>query len=267
MAEDIKIEPLDIILLEEEKGKELSTGDKLIDNFLQLRTGLPILVFGAAFTGKTTFCLQLSIHAAIENQKTYYLDTEGGVFPKRIIKIVDNINVKYEKIKKYIYFYRIYELKDFFKRLNELANIENSILVIDSLSRILFKELYASRKEELEKKYSNIIKRTYSLLAQIADKFYKNNSTLIFVSETKYSSKKGRISLSIPFPSLLVISKYAIGFFINKGRRYMFIQRHPFKPSVYEEKVMLEFTIEDKGLKSIGLVEASGENLAYIIQP
>ncbi|RLE89756.1 MAG: hypothetical protein DRJ49_02030 [Thermoprotei archaeon] len=251
----------------EEGGYTLETGDEDIDEFLSLEIGVPILIFGTAFVGKTTLCTTIAISAVSKGQKVLYIDSERGLNPRRLRIISKTRKLRWNLLTKRLKVMRIYNVDSIVRLVEEAYENQFDLIIIDSISRPFLRELYAKSIEELEGKYELLTHNIYSRLAYISDKLMEEDRSLILVSESKYGKRKGDKFYipPIPFPSISVIAKIGIGMFIKKGRRFMFIERHCSRPAVYESNEFLEFKIAEHGLEYVSRVCIDRDKICYYL--
>lgn len=71
------------------KHHRISTSIPLLDHMLNggIPFGLITHIFGASATGKTTLATQCALNIAKKNMKTFYIDTENGIHPARILQM------------------------------------------------------------------------------------------------------------------------------------------------------------------------------------
>ncbi|RLE66059.1 MAG: hypothetical protein DRJ38_02605 [Thermoprotei archaeon] len=243
----------------------LSTGVSEIDEFLELPYGSISMFFGPPFSGKTAFCLSIAVNEAIKGKKVLYIDTENGVFPTRIHKMVDDKEL--ENFKQNFKLLKIYTLDEVL-RITASTLSGYDVVIVDSFSRPFLKDLHAKSRKELEDRYQRRMFKVYDVLTDIAGVVYEENKGLILVSEIKkvkkLESRKDMklLNFDLPFANLLYLAKNAYGLVIYDETRILFIDRHQFKPSFYEEPRVLVFEIEDKGVKYVKEGKFTKEGLA-----
>jgi len=265
---DIMGEELKVYLKGEVDLKEeidfLSTGIPEVDRFIELPYGSTSMFFGPPFSGKTAFCLSIAINETIKGKRVLYIDTENGVFPARIRRMIENrTSTSLENFK----LLKLYTLNEILKIAAGTLN-GYDVVIIDSFSRPFLKDLHARSKRELEEKYQQRMLKVYDVLTDIASVVYDENKSLILVSEIKKIKKLGSrrdiklLNFDLPFANLLYLAKNAYGLVIYDEARILFIDRHQFKPSFYEDPKVLVFEIEDKGIKYVKEGKFTEEGLA-----
>ncbi len=252
MGEELKVYLKGEVDLEKE-AEFLSTGVPEIDGFLEIPYGSTSMFFGPPFSGKTAFCLSIALSEAVKGKKVLYIDTENGVFPARVLRMAENRNFPNLDNFKLL---KIYTLNEVLK--TAASSLDRyDIVIIDSFSRPFLKDLHAKSREELEEKYHQRLLEVYDVLTDAAGVIYNKSKSLILVSEIKRIRKlktKRDIKLlnfDLPFANLLYLAKNAYGLVVYDGMRVLFIDRHQFKPSFYENLRILVFEIEDGGVKYV----------------
>jgi len=266
MHSEIEVRLKGEVDLNSEGEEGLSTGDKNIDDFLNLSRNSVTLIFGPAFVGKTTLGLSLSLTEVSRGNRVLYVDTESGVFIRRIRALCRARGVDYSLLKERFKLLKLYELKDVLDILDYSLKYNFDLVVLDSLSRPFLKELHAPTLSELKEKYDTLSSEVYFKIADFLRDSQDKGSSLIIISEIRLPSKEEKKEfylLPLPFPQLSTIAKNAIGIFMRDGRRFMYVERHAFQPSIYEKPVLLEFTITDRGVKYLGLAEISKDKIYH----
>lgn len=251
----------------EENEHTLETGDSEIDEFLSLEVGVPIMVFGTAFVGKTTLCTSIAVSAISNGHRVLYIDSERGLSIRRLRTISRARHIDWNLIRRGLKVMRIYDIETIVKYVEEAYEDHFDLVIIDSMSRPFLRELHARSLGELENKYELLAHNIYSRLAYISDRLIEEDKSLIFVSESKYNRRKDNKFYvpPVPFPAISVIAKIGIGMFLKNGRRYMFIERHSSRPAVYESNEFLEFRIVENGLEYVSRVCIEKDRLSYYL--
>ncbi|RLE77992.1 MAG: hypothetical protein DRJ39_02065 [Thermoprotei archaeon] len=231
----------------------MSTGVPEIDDFLKISYGTVSMFFGTPFSGKTTICLSIALNELAKNKKVLYIDSENGVFPSRIHQMASRSKIGNLNNLKLLKLYSLNEVLKYAK--NFMNNYD--IVIIDSFSRPFLKSLHARSTRELEEKYQEKLVKSYDILTDLAGQVYSENKSLILVSEIKkikrLKSKKDlkMLNFELPFANILFLAKNAYGVVVYDDTRVLYIDRHLFKPSFYEDGRVLVFEINDEGLEYV----------------
>jgi DNA repair protein RadB len=101
--------------------------------------GLITHIFGASATGKTTLAIQCALNIAKKRMKTFYIDTENGVHPARVLQIASSADS--------LQFLIIIRPKSFAEQSNLIDKMESFItndvklVVIDTATKLYRAEL------------------------------------------------------------------------------------------------------------------------------
>ncbi|WXG40635.1 MAG: AAA family ATPase [Candidatus Freyarchaeum deiterrae] len=119
----------------------ISTGIPPLDDMLDggIPLGLLTHVFGASATGKTTLAIQCALSIAKKGMKTFFIDTENGVHPTRVLQMASSENL--------LQFLNIIRPKSFAEQSNLIDKMELFItkdvrlIVIDTATKLYRAEL------------------------------------------------------------------------------------------------------------------------------
>ena len=252
-----------------EEDMVVDIGDPVLTDALFIERGILTLIFGHAFTGKTTLALAASINEAANAGRVFYIDTENGVSPARVRKLLSARGITLDAIKGKLKLIRAFELREVLGYAGYAMKMRYSLIVIDSISRVYLAE---SRKRDREEVAHDI----YVALNDLQRRAAEEGATIILTSETckKQPSVVDLEGLNPhqllalnespwPMEALGSLAKIAIGLLIVNGRRYAYVERHRSKPSIYEDLRYYEFKIVESGLKYVGSVEFMGSKVAY----
>jgi len=136
----VKFFSLTSFFVEERREKYLSIGCPLLDRSLSggVRTGELTEVVGESSSGKTQFCLQLSVQAALRGEKVAYIATEGAFPSSRLDQMVST--KKKPELRDFILIQQIRNVQHLItvlsKDLEELLKTDTSVscVVIDSVA-------------------------------------------------------------------------------------------------------------------------------------
>lgn len=252
----------EIDIFEEKRG--LYTGDERLDNFLNLQQGIPIMIAGEAYTGKTTLAMSISLETLSRGGRVFYVDSEYGVLGKRITQMCSNRNIKTDLVRKRMRVLRINRLGDLSKYLR-YASTKYDLVVIDSISRLIINDsrLNINDFRSLE----NSVTKAYNILSESVTNLVKRNGSLIIVNEVipKAEGKDAFYTLKLSLGKLTVLTKIIICMIMKKGKRLLYLERHPFKASIYEEPLFIEYKITNKGIKYIGRVYVERDIIHYYV--
>lgn len=229
----------------------LSTGDERLDEFLSLQRGIPTMIAGPAYTGKTTLAISLSLETLLKGGRVFYVDSEYGVIGSRVAQMCNVRRMSLDLVKRRMRILRINELNELSKYL-KYACAEYDLVVIDSISRLILKSSRASTNnlESLER----LIAKAYGILCECVATLAERNRTLVVVNEIipKAESGEAFYTLKVSLARLAVLTKIIVCMIMKEGKRFLYLERHPFKASVYEEPVFIEYRITGKGLEYVG---------------
>ena len=197
-------------------------------DFLEFPVGKISMVYGAAATGKTTLCMQLSLEVA-ENKKVLFVDTENSFSVERIKQMDANFEKILDKI-------IIFRAKNFKEQVNFLENIDKLIergnfglIVIDTLGMYYREELQEGNYSEVNKSVLSNMKK----LKHLAEDY----NIPVIITNQVYSDMDGEI-------------KHIGGRMIKGFAKYIVeLKKEPRRALVLKpEKKEREFKIIDEGL-------------------
>jgi len=248
----------------------LSFGDKRIDSSLCIERGTMTMFFGPPFTGKTSFCLSASITEAMKGHQVMYLDSESGVSPIRVKKMLSARGLDIDGIKGHFKLLRTRSLREILGYAGYAIKNGFGLVVIDSISRPYLIETRRGKEDEIEMDL-------YNALVELQEEAIDEGTTILIVSEVRRRRDISRLeefdphdflfldNTPWPITTLGSLAKNAVGLIIVRNRRFAFIERHLSKPSIYEDTKYIEFEITDSGVKYISDVELNGSSISYRI--
>ena len=248
------------------KTKILKTGDALIDEFLSLESTLPIMIAGSPYTGKTTLAISIASSTIAEGKKVFYIDTEYGFSGTRLKQICKARSLDENNITRNMKVLRIDNL-DLLFRYVKYACRRYDLIIIDSISRPIIKEMNKQIMKE-GKTDEKILIKAYNLLHEAIVELSEREKSIMFTNEIIPKIEKEDVfyTLKLSFNKLAVLAKIIIGMIMRKGRRFMYIERHSFKPSVYEYPVFIEYKIDDSGIRYLNKVYIERDKISYYVE-
>ncbi|MEK6820143.1 MAG: DNA repair and recombination protein RadB [Nanoarchaeota archaeon] len=216
-------------------------------------------VYGPAGSGKTNFCILVSVSQAKKGNKVLYIDTEGGFSVERVKQIAGE---GYEKILENIILIKPVNFEEqkkaFPKLLNEIKSKGNiGVIIVDGMTmlyRLELAEAIKSRSEENIRKINSELAKQLRILAEIARN--KNIPVLItnqvyseFLSERELKEGKEKQDHMVGGDLLEYWSKCLIELKIEGRGRKAIIKKHRSLP----EKE-LEFIIVNSGVRRKGWI-------------
>lgn len=216
--------------------KRLKLRCKPLDDLLQggIENQSLTEIYGAAGTGKTNICLQLSRECALKNKKIAYIDTEG-VSIERFEQICSNYDFK--KILGNILFFNPMSLEEQEKMIEKSIKLQNlGLIILDT-----FNMYYRLKLEEDEKLANRSLNRQIISLQLAA----RNKNIYVLIAGQVYSIENDDVK---PFAgrgiehiakTIIKLEKTGI------GKRLATIIKHR---SIAEERKAF-FTISSNGLE------------------
>ncbi len=213
-------------------------------------------IYGPAGSGKSNFCLLVSVSQAKKGNKVIYIDTEGGFSVDRIKQLTNN----YEEVLKNILLLNPVSFQEqekaFMQLLNELKKSKIGLIVVDGMTMLYRLELAEAKKQDQEKirEINSKLARQMRILAEIARKkkipvIVTNQVYSEFLSEEEIKQGKERAVSMVGGDILKYWSKCIIELKREKGKRKAILRKHRSLP----EKE-LSFEIIDKGIRRKGWI-------------
>jgi DNA repair protein RadB len=165
------------------KYHRLSTGIPLLDDILDggIPFGVITHVFGASATGKTTLAIQCALNIAKKRMKTFYIDTEHGVHPTRILQMADSEDL--------LQFLIIIRPVSFAEQSNLIDKLESFIfndvklIVIDTATKLYRAELdYLAKNVVLNRELNR-------QMAELLNLASENNTAVIVTNQVSAGTK------------------------------------------------------------------------------
>jgi len=247
----------------EERGI-LRTGDERLDDFLNLQRGIPIMIAGEAYTGKTTLAMSISLETLSRGGRVFYVDSEHGVLGKRIAQMCSARGIELNLVKRRMRVLRVNRLSGLSKYLR-YASTKYDLIVVDSISRLVINDSRASTSNL--KSLENSVTRAYNILSESVTRLVERNGSLIVINEVipRTESKDVFHTLKLSLDKLTVLTKIIVCMTMKRGRRLLYLERHPFKPSIYEEPLFIEYKITNKGVEYISRVQVEKGMIHYYV--
>lgn len=211
-------------------------------------------IYGPAGSGKTNFCILVSVSQAKKGNKVIYIDTEGGFSVERFKQLAGE---EYEKFLGNILLLKPTSFDEQEKAFNQmLKEIKKGIglIIVDGMTMLYRLELAEARKksEEEIQKINSKLARQLRALAEIART--KNIPVIVtnqvyseFLSEEEFKAGKEREIHMVGGNLLEYWSKCIIELKSEKGKRKAILKKHRSLP----EKT-LDFEIVNNGIRKRG---------------
>ncbi len=242
--------------MEAEKERKISAGSYDLNKWLfgGYEKDIITTIYGPAGSGKTNFCILVSVSQAKKGNKVIYIDTEGGFSVERFRQIAGG---EYENALKNILLLKPTSFEEqekaFEKLLKEIKKGIN-LIVVDGMTMLYRLELAEARKkseEEISKTNSKLA-RQLRTLAEIART--KNIPVIVtnqvysdFLSEEDLRQGKEREIHMVGGNLLEYWSKCIIELKNERGKRKAVLRKHRSLP----EK-SLDFEIVNNGIRKRG---------------
>lgn len=210
-------------------------------------TDIVTVLYGAAGTGKTNFCMLTAVSQAKKGNKVIYIDTEGGFSVERVKQLVAE-NGDYGEVLKNILLLKptnFLEQKESFKKLLEYLRKEVSLIVVDGMT-ILYRLDFAAAREkdfnEMQKTNAELV-RQMRTLAEISRK--REIPVIVTNQVYQWDDEKKMVGGDI----LSYWGKCLIELVNENGKRTVYLRKHRSLP----EK-SLDFQITNSGIKKKGWI-------------
>lgn len=210
-------------------------------------TDIVTVLYGAAGTGKTNFCILTAVSQAKKGNKVIYIDTEGGFSVERVKQLVAE-NGDYDEVLKNILLLKptnFLEQKEAFKKLLEYLRKEVSLIVVDGMT-ILYRLDFAAAREkdfnEMQKTNAELV-RQMRTLAEISRK--REIPVIVTNQVYQWDDEKKMVGGDI----LSYWGKCLIELVNENGKRTVYLRKHRSLP----EK-SLDFQITNSGIKKKGWI-------------
>ena len=240
--------------------RKISTGSYDLNKWLfgGYEKDIITTIYGPAGSGKTNFCILVTVSQAKKNNKVIFIDTEGGFSVNRVKQIVKEDT---EKILKNIILLKPTNFdeqeKAFSQLLKELKNKSVSLIIIDGITMLYRLELAEAikNKDEYEiKKINSKLARQMRTLAEIARKklipiVITNQVYSKFLSEAELKAGKEKEISMVGGDLLKYWSKCLIELKNDRGKRKAVLKKHRSLP----EKE-LGFIITNRGIRKRGWI-------------
>jgi DNA repair protein RadB len=228
----------------DEKGR-ISAGSYDLNKWLYggYESDIITVLYGAAGTGKTNFCMMAAVSQAKKGNKVIFIDTEGGFSVERVKQLAPE---NPENVLKNILLLKptsFFEQKKAFEELLKHLKDEVSLIVVDGMT-ILYRLDFADAREQDERgifKINSELARQMKLLAEIARK--RNIPVIVTNQVYRWDDEQKMVAGDI----LRYWGKCLIELVNDKGRRIAYLRKHRSLP----EKE-LDFQIIDLGMRKRG---------------
>jgi len=243
------------------KTNKISAGSYDLNKFLYggYERDIITTIYGPAGSGKTNFCLLVSVSQAKKGNKVIFIDTEGGFSVERVKQIVGE---NFEEILKNIILIKpvnFEEQKKAFSFLLKEIKTKGKIglIVVDGMTMLYRLELGEAIQEGEKEKIKNINRELAKQLRILAEIARNKNIPVIatnqvyseFLSEEEFKAGKKAGVRMVGGDILKYWSKCIIELKIEGKRRKAILKKHRSLP----EKT-LNFEITNKGIKRKGWI-------------
>jgi len=205
------------------------------------------VIYGAAGSGKTNFCLLAAVSQAKKGNKVVFVDTEGGFSSERVKQLV-NGDLDYKEVLKNIFLLKptnFNEQKESFKKLNEYMKDEISLVIVDGMT-ILYRLDFASARDEGIEKIQKINKELVEQMKTLVEIARKKEIPVIVTNQVyRWEDSSKMVGGDI----LNYWGKCLIELTNEHGIRKAYLRKHR---SLKEKE--FEFRIVDSGIKKAGWI-------------
>lgn len=245
--------------MEISKERKISAGSYDLNKFLYggYEKDIITTLYGGAGSGKTNFCIIVSVSQAKKGNKVVYIDTEGGFSVDRFKQIAGE---GYENLLKNIILMKPTNFdeqeKAFSQLLKEIKN-NISLIIVDGMTmlyRLELAEAIKSRSEEKIREINSKLAGQLRVLAEIART--KEIAVLVtnqvyseFLSDEELKAGKQKGVSMVGGDLLKYWSKCLIELENNRGKKKIILKKHRSLP----EKTM-DFEIINSGIRKKGWI-------------
>lgn len=245
-----------------EKNK-ISAGSYDLNKFLfgGYEKDIITTIYGPGGSGKTNFCLLVSVSQAKKGNKVIYIDTEGGFSSDRVKQILDDESEKIEEVLNNILILKptnFKEQKEAFETLSKkVKSQEISLIIADSIAMLYRLELGDAIKTKDDYEIHLVNREMAEQLKMLNEIARKQNIPVIVTNQvyTEFQSqedfrdgKEKKVSM-VGGDLLKYWSKCIIELKNFKGKRILLLKKHRSMP----EKEM-QFEITDSGVRKKGWI-------------
>ncbi len=240
-------------------GNRISTGSYDLNKWLfgGYERDIITTVYGPAGSGKTNFCVLVTVSQAKKDNKVIFIDTEGGFSPDRFKQMTGE---EYEKSVKNVLLLKptsFNEQKKIFDSLLKEINSDSKIglIIVDSMTMLyrleIADELSELNSEYKDSKIKSVNRELARQLRTLAEISRKKNIPVIITNQIYYNfikdeQKTGeeRIAKMVGGDLLKYWSKCLIELKSENGKRNAILRKHRSLP----EKE-LNFVISNEGIR------------------
>jgi len=241
-------------------ANKISAGSFDLNKWLEggYENGIITMIAGGAGSGKTNFTILASCSQAKKNNKTLFIDTEGGFSIDRVKQIVGE---ECEKVLENILLLNPINFEEqkkvFIKLLEQIKKEHVKLIIVDGIAMLYRLELGDAIKSKDESKIQGInreIAKQMRILSEIARKqdipiIITNQVYGAFQNEDDWRSGKEKETNIVGGDLMKYWSKCIIELKNNSGKRKAILLKHRSMP----EKEM-GFVIKDKGIFKRGWI-------------
>ena len=240
-------------------GNRISTGSYDLNKWLfgGYERDIITTVYGPAGSGKTNFCVLVTVSQAKKDNKVIFIDTEGGFSPDRFKQMTGE---EYEKSVKNVLLLKptsFNEQKKIFDSLLKEINSDSKIglIIVDSMTMLyrleIAEELSELNSDSKDSKIKSVNRELARQLRTLAEISRKKNIPVIITNQIYYNfikdeQKTGeeRIAKMVGGDLLKYWSKCLIELKSENGKRNAILRKHRSLP----EKE-LNFVISNEGIR------------------
>jgi DNA repair protein RadB len=238
--------------------RKISAGSYDLNKFLfgGYEKDIITTIYGPAGSGKTNFCLMISVSQAKKGNKVIFIDTEGGFSIERIRQLAGE---NYESILENIILLRptsFAEQKEAFTTiLNKVKASKIGAIIVDGITMLYRLELEGNKENSEKIREANReLAKQLRMLAEISGKkeipvIVTNQIYYEFQCEEDFRVGKEKTSRMVGGDLLRYWSKCLIELTNNKGKRKLILRKHRSLP----EKELV-FEIINDGIRKKGWI-------------
>lgn len=240
---------------------KISAGSNILNQFLQggYETDIITTLYGPGGSGKSNFCIILATSQAKKQNKTIFIDTEGGFSAERFKQIHRGEKEQIEHDLQSIFLLKPTSFKEqesaFQQMLKHVKNETISLIIIDSIAMLYRLELGTAIETKNQEEISKINRKLANQLRTLNEIARKQNIPVIITNQVyssftqnKEDKQKERTVSMVGGDLLKYWSKCLIELRNYNNKRMFILKKHrslPFKELLFE--------IINPGIKKRGL--------------
>jgi DNA repair protein RadB len=200
------------------------------------------VLYGAAGTGKTNFCILAAVSQAKKRNKVLFIDTEGGFSSDRVKQMAGEQTGEILKNILLLNPLDFSEQKEVFRKLSHYLKDEISLIIVDGMTMLYRLEMATAREQE--DKVQAVNSELASQMRTLAEIARKRGIPIIVTNQVyRWDEEQKMVGGDI----LKYWGKCLIELTNEKGRRSAALRKHRSLP-----ESVLDFQIVHEGVKKKG---------------